>query len=159
MDILFKDITIVTMDPLKPILEHAYLGVTNDKIVYVARKKPEEPAEKTIEGAGKVLIPGLVNAHTHIAMTALRGYADDQSLTEWLFDSIIPAESRLTDQMVYLCARLGMLEAIASGTTAICDMYFSAPEIARAASELGFVRMLEIPLETGEGLDLTTAGP
>ncbi len=155
MDILFKDITIVTMDPLKPILEHAYLGVTNDKIVYVARKKPEEPAEKTIEGAGKVLIPGLVNAHTHIAMTALRGYADDQSLTEWLFDSIIPAESRLTDQMVYLCARLGMLEAIASGTTAICDMYFSAPEIARAASELGLrAHVGNTILETGEGLDL-----
>ena len=90
MDILFKDITIVTMNPLEPVLEHAYLGVTGDKITYVDTKAPEEEARKTICGKEKVLIPGLVNAHTHIAMTALRGYADDQTLTSWLFDSIIP---------------------------------------------------------------------
>ncbi len=155
MDILFKDITIVTMDPLEPVLEHAYLGVTHDKIVYVDTKEPEEAASKLIPGTGKVLIPGLVNAHTHIAMTALRGYADDQTLTSWLFDSIIPAENRLTADMVYHCARLGMLEAIASGTTAICDMYFAAPEIARAASELGIrAHVGNVPLETGEGFDL-----
>lgn len=155
MDILFKDITVITMNPLEPVLEHAYLGVTGDKITYVDTKAPEEEARKTICGKEKVLIPGLVNAHTHIAMTALRGYADDQTLTSWLFDSIIPAESRLTDEIVYRCARLGILEAIASGTTAICDMYFSAPEIARAASELGIrAHVGNVPLETGEGFNL-----
>ena len=155
MDILFKDITIVTMDVLDPVLSHAYLGVTDDKIVYVNTKEPVEEARRTINGTGKVLIPGLVNAHTHIAMTALRGYADDQTLTAWLFDHIIPAESRLTDSMVYHCARLGIMEAIASGTTAICDMYFSAPEIARAASEIGIrAHVGNVPLETGEGFNL-----
>lgn len=156
MDILFKDITIVTMDALDPVLFHAYLGVTDDKIVYVGTREPEEEARRTISGSGKVLMPGLVNAHTHIAMTALRGYADDQTLTTWLFDNIIPAESRLTDSMVYHCARLGILEAIASGTSAICDMYFSAPEVARAACELGIrAHVGNVPLETGEGFDLS----
>lgn len=89
-------------------------------------------------------------------MTALRGYADDQTLTSWLFDHILPAEDLLTDEMVYHCARLGILEAIASGTTAICDMYFSMPEIARAASELGIrAHVGNVPLETGEGFQLT----
>lgn len=156
MDILFKDITVVTMDPLKPVLEHAYLGVSDDKIVYVDTKEPEETVAKIICGKDRVLIPGLVNAHTHIAMTALRGYADDQTLTSWLFDRILPAEDLLTDEMVYHCARLGILEAIASGTTAICDMYFSMPEIARAASELGIrAHVGNVPLETGEGFQLT----
>ncbi len=155
MDVLFQDITIVTMNPLEPVLEHAYLGTQCDKIVYVDTKKPEEPAKKVISGKGHVLIPGLVNAHTHIAMTALRGYADDQTLTTWLFDKILPAEARLTGDMVYHCARLGMLEAIASGTTAICDMYFSAPQIALAASELGIrAHVGNVPLETGEGFNL-----
>ena len=154
MDYLFENATIVTMDPENPVLEHAYLAVEGDKIIYVGTEEPEGAARR-INCAGKVLMPGLVNAHSHIAMAALRGYADDQTLDEWLFGHIIPAESRLTDQMVYVSARLGILEAIASGTTAICDMYFSSPQIARAASELGIrAHIGNPPLVMGDGLDM-----
>ena len=80
MDILFENVAIVTMDPDKTVLPRAYLGVTGDKIVYVGAEKPKEPAKRSIFGKDKVLIPGLVNAHAHIAMTALRGFADYRML-------------------------------------------------------------------------------
>ena len=154
MDLLFENAVIITMEPENPVLEHAYLGVSGDKICYTGTTPPKESARRVLSASGKVLLPGLVNTHSHIAMTALRGYADDQTLDEWLFSNIIPAEAKLTDRMVYVSARLGILEAIASGTTAICDMYFSSPQIAKAAKELGIrAHIGNPPLAMGDDLD------
>ena len=94
-------------------------------------------ADVTIDGRGKALIPGLVNTHTHAAMTLLRGYADDLPLTDWLSTKIWPAEARLTAEAVYWGTKLACLEMVKSGTTSFNDMYFHMDAAAKAVAEMG----------------------
>jgi 5-methylthioadenosine/S-adenosylhomocysteine deaminase len=100
-------------------------------------KVSRRDAETRIDGRGLLLIPGLVNTHTHAAMTLLRGYADDMPLQEWLSAKIWPLEAHLTGEDVYRGTRLACLEMIRSGTLAFNDMYFFMEEAARAVSEMG----------------------
>ncbi|OYR42390.1 S-adenosylhomocysteine deaminase [Halorubrum sp. Ib24] len=90
---------------------------------------PAAPDE-TLDAEGSLVIPGLVNAHTHAAMTLLRGYADDKPLDAWLREDIWPAEAELTDDDIEAGAALGALEMIRSGTTAFADMYFAMDRVA-----------------------------
>jgi 5-methylthioadenosine/S-adenosylhomocysteine deaminase len=94
-------------------------------------------AETLIDGSGSLLIPGLVNTHTHAAMTLMRGYADDMPLRDWLERKIWPLEAHLTGEDVFWGTRLACLEMIRSGTLAFNDMYFFMEEAARAASGMG----------------------
>jgi 5-methylthioadenosine/S-adenosylhomocysteine deaminase len=94
-------------------------------------------AECIIDASGMVAIPGLVNTHTHAAMTLLRGYADDMHLQEWLSERIWPLEAHLTGEDVYWGTKLACLEMIRSGTTAFSDMYFFMDDAARAVDEAG----------------------
>jgi 5-methylthioadenosine/S-adenosylhomocysteine deaminase len=95
-----------------------------------------------IDGRGKAVIPGLVNAHTHAAMTLLRGIADDMPLMPWLREKIWPNEALLTPDDVYWGARLACLEMIKSGTTAFLDMYYHLPATAEAVRESGMRAVL-----------------
>lgn len=97
----------------------------------------ESTPETTLDASGGLVIPGLVNAHTHVAMTLLRGHADDKALHAWLEEDIFPVEAQFTSEDVAAGARLGMLEMIRGGTTAFCDMYFHEGAIADAAVEAG----------------------
>jgi 5-methylthioadenosine/S-adenosylhomocysteine deaminase len=97
--------------------------------------------DETLDADGGLVIPGLVNAHTHVAMTLLRGYADDKPLDAWLQEDIWPVEAELTPEDVRAGAELGVLEMIESGTTAFADMYFEVEEIADAV-ETGGIRAL-----------------
>lgn len=99
-------------------------------------------AEITIDGNGSVAMPGLVNTHTHSAMTLLRGYADDMVLHDWLTQKIWPLEAHLTGNDVYWGTKLACLEMIKSGTTAFNDMYFFMEEAARAVDETGIRAVL-----------------
>ena len=90
-----------------------------------------------IEGQGRVLLPGLVNTHTHAAMSLLRGYADDMLLQPWLAERIWPLEAHLTADDVYWGTRLACLEMVASGTVGFNDMYFFMESAARAVDEAG----------------------
>ncbi|MDS0295893.1 amidohydrolase [Halogeometricum luteum] len=92
---------------------------------------------ETLDAAGGVVMPGLVNAHTHAAMTLLRGYADDKPLGSWLREDIWPAEAALEPEDVRAGTELGIVEMIRSGTTAFADMYFEVPEVAAAVEESG----------------------
>jgi 5-methylthioadenosine/S-adenosylhomocysteine deaminase len=94
-------------------------------------------AEFVVDCNGGHAIPGLVNTHTHAAMTLLRGYADDLPLQEWLQGKIWPLETHLTGDDVYWGTRLACLEMIHSGTTAFNDMYFFMEEAARAVADSG----------------------
>ncbi|MDD1645796.1 MAG: amidohydrolase family protein [Methanomicrobiales archaeon] len=94
-------------------------------------------AAVTLDGRNHLVLPGLVNTHTHAAMTLLRGYADDMPLQEWLSQKIWPLEAHLTGKDVYQGTRLACLEMIRSGTTAFNDMYFHMEDAARAVSEAG----------------------
>jgi 5-methylthioadenosine/S-adenosylhomocysteine deaminase len=96
-----------------------------------------QTASIEIDGRGKAVIPGLINAHTHAAMTLLRGIGDDMPLMPWLKEKIWPNEALLTHEDVYWGARLACLEMIRSGTTAFLDMYYMLPATAEAVEEMG----------------------
>jgi len=100
-------------------------------------KRKRSKAEFVLQGHGKVAIPGLFNAHTHAAMTLLRGYADDMPLHDWLSDKIWPVETRLTEEDVYWGTKLACLEMIKSGTVFFNDMYWHFRGSARAVTESG----------------------
>jgi 5-methylthioadenosine/S-adenosylhomocysteine deaminase len=101
------------------------------------RKNYKEEADVILDGNGAVAIPGLVNTHTHAAMTLLRGYADDMILQDWLSRKIWPLEAHLTPGDVYWGTKLACLEMIRTGTVAFNDMYFMMEEAARAVDEMG----------------------
>ncbi|MDR2148929.1 MAG: amidohydrolase [Tannerella sp.] len=97
----------------------------------------ENVPDTVIDGTDKAVIPGLVNMHTHAAMTLFRGYADDMPLTPWLEQKIWPREKKLTENDVYWGAKLACLEMIKSGTTTFFDMYYHFDATAQAVLETG----------------------
>ncbi|PSP68837.1 S-adenosylhomocysteine deaminase [Halobacteriales archaeon QS_1_69_70] len=99
--------------------------------------EPAGGADETLEAGGCLVLPGLVNAHCHVAMTLLRGYADDTPLDPWLREVVWPVESVLEPDDVRAGARLGLLEMIRNGVTAVGDMYFHAPAVAAAVEAAG----------------------
>ena len=95
-------------------------------------------AKEKIDGKGeKALLPGLINCHTHAAMSLFRGYGDDLSLKEWLEKKIWPLESKLTPDDIYWGTKLAILEMIKTGTTCFNDMYWMSEFSAQAAEEMG----------------------
>ena len=94
-------------------------------------------ADIVIDGSDRIAVPGLVNTHTHAAMSLLRGYADDMILQDWLSQKIWPLEAHLTGDDVYAGTRLACLEMIKSGTVAFNDMYFFMDRAAAAVDEMG----------------------
>ena len=137
MDILFNDITVITMEKVSPILYNAFIGISGGKICYIGKIAPESPANREICGKNKVIMPSLINCHTHSPMSLLRGYSNDVKLKQWLFDDIFPAERKIDYDMAYIGARLSIAEMIASGTTSMNDMYLGLPRIAEAVAEAG----------------------
>lgn len=101
------------------------------------RREHKGEADLIIDGNGAIALPGLVNTHSHAAMSLLRGYADDMILQDWLSQKIWPLEAHLTPGDVYWGTKLACLEMIKSGTVAFNDMYFLMEEAARAAGEAG----------------------
>ena len=116
--------------------------VENDKIVEITEQTGIHDADEIINGEKKVLMPGLVNTHTHLSMTLMRGLADDLVLDTWLNDHIWPVESNLTGEYCYAGALLACIEMIKSGTTTFNDMYFFIDDVAKAVDESGLRGML-----------------
>lgn len=137
MSILFTNATVVTMDLGNPVLKDAFVAVEGTKIASVGTERPQGTFDRTIDCTGKVLMPGLVNAHTHVPMALMRGYGGGHDLQHWLNDYIFPAEAKLDDRCVAAGAALGLAEMIASGTTCIADMYMHTEAIARTVLEAG----------------------
>ena len=94
-------------------------------------------ADSEIDGKGKIALPGLINAHTHLSMAILRGFADDMLLQDWLQKKIWPLEAKLDGNSCYYGALLGSAEMILSGTTSFADMYFYMEDVAKAVAEAG----------------------
>ncbi len=99
--------------------------------------EPAESFDEIIDGSSKLVLPGLINAHGHAAMTLFRGYADDLPLYTWLTEKIWPAEDMLTQDDVYIGTQLAMLEMIETGTTTFTDMYVHMDRVAEAVIESG----------------------
>ena len=93
--------------------------------------------EEEIDCDGDLLMPGFKNAHTHSGMTALRSYADDLPLNEWLNEQIFPVEAKMTPEDIYELSRLAILEYLTSGVTAVFDMYLTPESIARSFEDMG----------------------
>ena len=108
-----------------------------DGIITQVSESTDETADTVIDAKGGVVMPGLVNTHTHAGMTLFRGYADDLTLPDWLENHIWPAEAQLTDNDLYIGTKLACLEMIRSGTTAFVDMYIHVDKVARAVEESG----------------------
>lgn len=138
LDILIKNAEILTMDDSRPAVSGGAVGIQGEKIERVYEKGEALPiARRVIDAKGNILMPGLVNTHSHTAMCVMRGYADDLSLGEWLFDKIFPAEDRLTKEAVLSGVRLGVAEMLASGTTSFSDMYSNEPAAAEIIAASG----------------------
>ena len=140
IDILIKNGWVLTMDPQDTLIERGAVAVSADRIVEVGTEDAltaSYKAAKTIDAQEGIIMPGLVNAHTHAAMTCFRGLADDLPLMTWLNDYIFPAEAKLTPDIVYQGTRLACSEMILSGTTTFCDMYLFEEAAAQAAKEVG----------------------
>ncbi len=100
-------------------------------------KNVKGPADSEIDGKGKIALPGLINAHTHLSMVLFRGFADDMQLQDWLQKKIWPLEAKLNGEACYYGALLGSAEMILSGTTSFVDMYFYMEDVAKAVAESG----------------------
>ncbi len=137
---LIRNAAVVTMDDRGTVLPRADLLIRDTKIagIWPASGMPSgTSAEDVVEADGMVAIPGLVNAHTHCAMTLLRGYADDMPLMPWLKERIWPLEMKLTADDVYWGSMLGIAEMIRGGVTCFNDMYHFFEEAARATIDSG----------------------
>jgi 5-methylthioadenosine/S-adenosylhomocysteine deaminase len=137
-DLLIKNGTVLTMDAHASIIENGCVAVSGDIISHVgADHSSPMKAKKVIDAKRGIILPGLVNCHTHAAMSLFRGLADDLPLMEWLNNYIFPVESRMDQDFVYTGTLLACAEMILSGTTTFCDMYLFEDEVAKAAKQAG----------------------
>jgi 5-methylthioadenosine/S-adenosylhomocysteine deaminase len=127
---------------LRPDMTVERADVLVDRTAGEIAKVGDVSGGELLDASGGLVIPGLVNAHTHVAMTLLRGYADDKPLDRWLREDIWPVEAELTAEDVRAGALLGLVEMVRSGTTALADMYFEVPEVAAAVDEAGLRAVL-----------------
>lgn len=137
-DLIIKNGTLLTMDFKNSILENGFLAIRGDRISHMGTgDMPSIKATKIIDAKGGLVLPGLVNGHTHAAMTLFRGLADDLPLMQWLENYIFPAERNMDAEFVYTGTLLALAEMILSGTTTFCDMYLFEEEVAKAAKKAG----------------------
>jgi len=141
VDLIIRGGTVVTMDRERRVIENGAVAVQGGRVVAVgslAEIDRQYAAREVVNAGGKVVIPGLINGHTHVPMTLFRGLADDLDLQEWLTKYIFPAEAKnVTEDFVRVGARLGLAEMIRSGTTTYCDMYYFEDAIADETFKAG----------------------
>ncbi|MDI9571477.1 MAG: amidohydrolase [Pseudomonadota bacterium] len=140
-DTLITGGRVVTMDEKDTIHGNGAVAVAQGKIVAVGPAEEIQKrfsARRTIRADHRIVMPGLINAHTHAAMTCFRGFADDMELMTWWKEYIFPAETRaVSPELAYWGTTLACAEMIRSGTTCFCDMYFFTEETAQAAKRAG----------------------
>jgi len=140
-DLIIGGGTLLTMVQGEKPLQQATLVIKGDTIEGILTSSGETPpfeGAQVLDATDCIIMPGLVNAHGHTAMTLFRGLADDLPLKQWLFEKIFPAEAKhLNEETVYWGALLGCLEMIASGTTTVSDGYFLQDSTARAFQNAG----------------------
>ncbi len=138
VDIMIKNGTILVMDTENSIIKRGFLCIEGDTISYIGTGNDKNfEAKKIIDAKEGLVMPGLINGHTHAAMSLFRGLADDLPLMEWLNNYIFPVESKMDADFVFTGTLLACAEMIMSGTTTFCDMYLFEEEVARAAKMAG----------------------
>ncbi len=144
-DLLIKCMAVLTMDSEDGVINHGEIAV-RDNLIYHVGPRGSTPTdfkpERVLDYPRMVAMPGLVNCHTHAAMTLFRGYADDLPLMQWLNDKIWPLEALLTPEDIYLGTLLCCAEMIRGGTTTLADMYVEMDRVAQAVDESGLRAVL-----------------
>ena len=141
VDLVVRNGTVVTVDASRRVVAHGAVAVDGGRIAAVGTEAEVDAqfrGKEVLDAAGGIVMPGLVNAHTHAAMVLFRGVADDLKLMEWLQKYIFPAEKiNVTAEFVRAGTRLAALEMIRSGTTTFVDMYYFEDQVAEACKEAG----------------------
>jgi len=137
-DLRLTNAVVLTMDQLFTIHRRSCVAITGDSIAAVGADADAYTAAETIDCRGRVVMPGLLNAHTHVPMTLLRGLADDLRLDVWLMGYMMPVEREFVNpEFVALGTKLGCAEMIRSGVTCFADMYYFEEVIAQATADAG----------------------
>ena len=136
--VLFKNEDVIVKD--------VDLKIENGKIVRIERNKEAEDSEKIIDATDKVVMPGLINTHCHIAMSIFRGTFEGCNLYTWLHEKIWPIEDKLTKKQIYNASMLSFLEMISTGTTCVNDQYFMPEQTRDAAQKMKMRAVLTRPL-------------
>jgi 5-methylthioadenosine/S-adenosylhomocysteine deaminase len=141
VDLIVLGGTIVTMDATRRVIDNGAIAINGGRIAGIGTHSEIEQkfqARETVDARGRVIIPGLINGHTHIPMTLFRGLADDLDLQDWLTKYIFPAEAKnVSEEFVRVGTRLGLAEMIRGGTTTYCDMYYFEDAIADETVKAG----------------------
>ena len=150
MNTLFRNIKALLPSPDSIYtIKDCNVYVQDDTISSICEAPSDFKADTIIDGKGKLLIPGLVNSHTHVYMTMFRNCADDLAFTDWLFNHIIPLEDKMTAEDCYWGSLLGYMEMLSTGTTSSLDMFVFPETAARAAEEAGVRAVLSRGLTGG----------
>ncbi|NLA58697.1 MAG: amidohydrolase [Firmicutes bacterium] len=162
MRILISDVVSLPTNGNSGAKQRVDIGVEDGRIAFIAKHMPRDseqgqhqgPWDRVIVGRGRLVLPGLVNAHTHLGMTLLRGYGDDLPLMVWLQEKMWPIEEQLTAEDVYWSALLGIGEMLKGGVTTCGDMYFHMDAVAEAVAETGIRASLSRGIQdiSGSGL-------
>jgi len=140
-DIIIEHAQVLTMDSNHEIFKNTSVVIKQGRIIDIEASDSiaiKYSATRIIDGKDKLVMPGLVNTHTHVPMNLFRGYSDDQPLHDWLYKYIFPLEKKyVTAHNVRMGAQLAMIEMLKSGTTVFNDMYYYEDEVAKAAKEIG----------------------
>lgn len=141
VDLILTNAQVVTMDDQYQLFPHGAIAILDGEIAGVGSTEAVESqfnADQTVDCGGKALIPGLINAHTHAAMTLLRGLADDRRLDVWLLGYIMPVEREfVTPEFCRLGTLIACAEMLRSGITCFADMYYFEEKVAEAVAEVG----------------------
>jgi len=145
-DLVIHNGIILTENKTDEVIENGLICIQDTRIVQIGSRLPDAPlpaATEVIDARGGIIMPGLINTHTHLPMTLLRGLADDLPLDVWLNEHIFPAENQhVNPEMVQAGTLLGVAEMLLSGTTTCCDGYFYEDHVAEALSQTGLRAVL-----------------
>ena len=142
MGIVLKDILAILPEGKKDVIQKTSIYVEGNRIVGIDTEPAGFQADKVIDGKDRLVIPGLINCHTHSYMSFMRNVADDLSFMDWLFGTIDPIEQQMTDEDTYWGAMLAIIEMMRSGTTCFNDMQMNIHQTTRAVKESGMRAMI-----------------
>lgn len=152
MGILIENALVVLPEGAEDVIRETSLYIENDRITGIGDKPEGFTGDKVINGKDKLVIPGLINCHTHSYMSFMRNVADDLSFMDWLFGTIDPIEQQMTDEDTYWGANLAIIEMMKSGTTCFNDMQMNIHQTTRAVKESGMRAVISRGL-VGSGND------
>lgn len=136
MDTLISNVVVVTMNESLDVIFGGHVGITDGKISYIEKSPPSEPPKEIIDGTGMVLLPGLVNCHTHLATSLMRSFADEMNITQAL-EQQLKLESKMESRIAKAAATVAVAECLRFGITSVSDLYYYPEATAQVIAQSG----------------------